>query len=190
MLGFTRSLSYPHARGNVSRFDSLLMELNHLLVSVQLLRSPPFSRSFDATRASRTPFLFQHGFHLFWHLLWHCLYAAQHAVFRPGSELTTSAHFLSGSLLHATNRRLEAPGERLWQWRLRIQMSDPGSLFPRWDVSQTTPRRFVPSDQLRHQWVYCFQGRKSTFHSAVRVSNSNHQPPPRAQMRQLAVGSV
>ena len=37
-------LSYPNTRGNFSRFDSLLMELNHLLVSIQLLRSPPFSR--------------------------------------------------------------------------------------------------------------------------------------------------
>jgi hypothetical protein len=73
---------------------------------------------------------------------------------------------------------------------LSINMSDLGSLFPHWDASQTTPRRFVPSDQLRHQWAYCFQGRKSTFHSAVRVSNSNHQPPPRAEMRPLAVGSV
>jgi hypothetical protein len=81
-----RSFSYPNARGTVSRFDSLLMEFNHLLVSVQLLRSPPDFRSFDAGRASRTPFFFQHGFRLFWLLLGHCLYAAQHAVFRQGLE--------------------------------------------------------------------------------------------------------
>ena len=63
------SLSDPNARGNVSRFDSLVMELNHLLVAVQLLRSSPFLRSFDAERASRTPFFVQHGFRLFWLLL-------------------------------------------------------------------------------------------------------------------------
>ena len=63
------SFSYPNARGNVSRFDSLLMELNHLLVSVQLLRSSPFLRSFDAERASRTPFFVQYGFRLVWLLL-------------------------------------------------------------------------------------------------------------------------
>ena len=28
------SFSYPNARGNVSRFDSLVMELNHLRVSL------------------------------------------------------------------------------------------------------------------------------------------------------------
>src|SRR5258706_11783700 len=80
------SLSYPNARGNFSCFDSLLMELNHLLVSIQLLRSSPFSRSFDATRASRTPFLFQHGFHLFWHLLWCGLYPQATSYFGPAAS--------------------------------------------------------------------------------------------------------
>ncbi len=166
------------------------MEFNHLLVSVQLLRSPPDLREFDAGRASGTPFFFQHGFRLCWLLRLPWLVFANHVVFRPGSGLTAFAHSPINSLRYATSRQLEAPGEHLWKWPLRIQMSDLGSLFPHWDVPQTTPRRFGPNDQLRHQWVYYFQGRKSTFHSAVRVSNSNHQSQRRVEMRLLAVWLV
>src|SRR5260370_28924626 len=127
---------------------------------------------------------------MLWHLLWSGEHEGSHVVFLPGSELKTCAHFLSGALLHATHRRLEAPGERLWKWRLRIQMSDPGSLFPRWDVSQTTPRRFVPNDQVRHRWACYLRDCRSTFRSAVRVSSSSHQFQPRVDLELLAIGLV
>ena len=86
-----RSFSSPNARGNVSRFDSLLLEFTHLLVSVPLLRAPPDLRSFDAGRASGTLFFFQHGFGLCWLLLWRGLCWRTTSYFGPGLGLTALA---------------------------------------------------------------------------------------------------
>ncbi len=49
-----RALSYLHTGGNVSHFDPLLMQFPHLLISVQLLCSPPFLRQLDAMRTGLT----------------------------------------------------------------------------------------------------------------------------------------
>src|SRR6266566_9791850 len=88
------SLSDPNTRGNVSRVDSLLMKFNHLLVSIQLLRSSPFLRSSDAGRASRTLFFLLHGLRLFWLLFRRRLYLQATSYLGPAASEHPFAHSL------------------------------------------------------------------------------------------------
>jgi hypothetical protein len=55
------SFAYPNPRGNLSKFDFLLIKLNHLLVAVLLLSTASEASLFDTARSRRTPFFFWYG---------------------------------------------------------------------------------------------------------------------------------
>jgi hypothetical protein len=120
------SLSYPNTRGSVSRSEPLVMKLNDLRVSIQLLSTSSKASLFLATRARRMPFLLRRRFSLLSLLLWRCLHLQGTSDFSPGLEPTVSKYSRLNSFPGASDLPPGSLGERHISWPLYTQTNDLG----------------------------------------------------------------